>query len=363
MERNLQCVRSSGSWNHQVTVAVTRVVLAVLMILSAWSENALADEDRFLATGTVRARALAMGSAYHSLEDDLAAGFYNPGAFRLNATKSERRFRLFINPVAPAAGFYDFSKYDVDFDRDGGLSVGEALYALSWLVKGFGFSTHFLDLGVGLGEEAIGCSRGDDSGRIFSVKGLTSCSFHSAFINLKIADSISMGIAGTLYNARIDETSTVRGGYSFGVLLAPNPKMDVGIVYNRIPREFENARMGLECIEDEAATAGISYHPDTSTVLSIDLRAVNKEDQPTSREIHAGLERRFFERIALRAGYYRRKSTNSDVFSFGIGVLPLWEKIAKYSNSSRNDIVSYSLILDEDSVKRRWHVVSLLLRF
>jgi len=332
------------------------------MILTVRSENAIADEDRFLGTGTARARALAMGSAYHSLEDDLAAGFYNPGAFKLNAAKGERRFRLFINPVAPVAGFYDFSKYDIDFDRDGGLSVGEALYALSWLVKGFGLTTQFVDLGVGLGEEAVGSGRGDDSGRFFSVKGLTSYSFHSAFVNLKIARSISMGIAGTLYNARIDQTSTVKGGYSFGVLLAPNPKMDVGIVYYRMPREFENARMGLDCIEDGAATAGISYHPDMNTVLSIDLRTVNKEDQPTSREIHAGLERRFFERIALRAGYYRRKSSNDDVFSFGVGVLPLWEKIAKYPNSSRNDIFSYTLILDENSVKRRWHVVSLLLR-
>jgi len=341
-----------------------RVALAVLVLTPMLSVSSLAETNRFVTSGTVRARALAMGSAYHSIQDDFSAGFFNPGAFRLNATKNERRFRLFFNPAAAATAFYDFSRYDVDFEEDIRLTLGEALLSLSLLLKGVVFTTPVVDIGLGLGEEVVDCpEQSNRNGRIYTVKGLTRCSFHSAFVNIKIASPVSMGVTGTLYNSRIDGENNIKGGYTFGVLLTPNPKMDVGIVYNKIPDDFARARMGLECIEDGTATGGISYYPENNTVVTIDLRTVNKEDQLTSREIHAGIERCFMERIALRAGYYRKKATKNDVISFGVGVLPNWERIGKFSRSMRNDIVSYSLIMEEGSVKKRWHVLSLLLRF
>jgi len=340
------------------------MTLAVLLTAAIlFAASAAADDNRFVASGTVRARALAMGSAYHSVEDDFSAGFYNPGAFKLNASKDERRFRLFFNPVAGLVSFYDYSTYDYDFDRDDKLTLAEALLSASLFFKGMAYTTPMLDLGVGLGEEMIYCGDGAGrSGRMFTVENLNRCSFHSIFANLKIAPPVSLGVAGTLYSSRLNGETKFESGFSFGALLKPNPKMNVGIVYNEMPADFADARMELECIENGSATSGISYHPDDKTVLSIDLRTVNKENQPTSRQIHAGFERRVGERLALRAGYYRRKSTDDDVFSFGFGILPLWEKISRYSSSSRNDIFSYSIVVENGSGKRRWHVLSLLLR-
>lgn len=340
-----------------------RVMLLSVVFLLLPATMKASAEERYLTSGMARSRALAMGGAFHSVEDDFSAGFYNPGAFRIYSVKSERRLKVFFNPAATASALYDYSKYDYDYDRDDELTVGEALYSLAFFLKGMTYTTTVLDMGFGLGEEVIDfTSQKTMPEHVFSFEGMSRCQFHSAFVNLKIAPPVSIGVSGTLYSSRAEEKMTVRDGYTFGVLIKPDPRLNIGIVYYKLPEMFSGARMGLENIENETATSGISYMPDDQTVLSIDLRAVNKEDLPTSRQVHAGIERRFFNRLALRAGYYRSKETHDDVMSFGIGILPRWEKISKYSGTTRNDVLSYSFIADERSFERRWHIISLLVR-
>jgi len=338
------------------------LLLTFLMFVIAFSAGA--DENRFLTASMVRARSLAMGSAYFSLVDDFSSGIYNPGAFKLNSTREERNFRLFFNPVGMGVAFYDYSKYDRDFLKDDELTAAEGLLSASILLKGAVYTSQLFDIGFNLGEEIIASdSLLTHNDRFFSIEEHTFGSFNSLFVNFKIASSVSLGITGTLYKSRTNGRTTYKGGYTFGVLLNPNPKLNVGIAYNEIPKDFSNGRFLLEGIEGDTVTGGISYYPDKNTVLSIDLRNLNKEDKLITREIHTGLERCFGERIALRAGYYRKKLTNNDVFSFGIGILPTWEKISKFVNSSRNDTVSYTLIIEENGEKYNWHVFSLLLRY
>ncbi len=74
------------------------------------SSGVSADTTRFNTMGTARARALSMGGAYFSVEDDFSAGFYNPGAFKMNATNNERRVRFFFNPAASVTAFKDLAK-------------------------------------------------------------------------------------------------------------------------------------------------------------------------------------------------------------------------------------------------------------
>jgi len=363
MGRDIYANRDRVSRQDQIRISMLRVLLVVCFLQPVLIFSAYGVENRFLTTGLTRARALAMGSAYHSLEDEFSAGFYNPGAFKLNTTRYERNFKLFFNPLAPVIGLYDYSNYNLDYVEDNKLTFGEALLSVGMFFKGIGITTPVVDMGIGIDEEVIDWSpQNTSSGHVFSVEGLTKCSFHSVFMNVKIAPPVSVGISGTLYSSRANNKTTFKGGYTCGVLLTPNPKMNVGIVYNKIPDVFSKARFSLECIEDETVTSGISYFPDNKTVLSMDLRAVNKENLPTSREIHTGIERRFGERIALRAGYYRKKATKNDILSFGIGILPYWEKISKFSNFVRSDLISYTLIIEENSSTRRWHILSLLLR-
>ncbi len=319
---------------------------------------------RFLSTGFSRARALAMGGAYHSVVDDFSSGIYNPGAFKLNATADERKFRLFFNPAGSAVLFNDYADHDRDYARDGELTAAEGLYAASMIFKGIVLEHQFFDLGVNFGEEIIASdSLGINDKRFFSAEGQSLGSFNSAFMNVKIASSVSLGITGTMYRIRDDGETSYYGGYTFGVLMNPNPKLHVGLAYNSIPDEVEGTRFQLESLEGETVTGGVSYYPDENSVISVDVRNLNKEDKNASREIHVGLERCFFDRVALRAGYFRKKQTRHDVYSFGIGILPGWKRISKFVNSSRNDILSYTFILEENGQRLQWHVFSLLLRY
>ena len=80
-------------------------MLLISIVLCCIAVIAEAEEKRFLTTSISRARALAMGSAYHSLVDDFSAALYNPGAFKLNNTREERNFKIFFNPVGRITGF------------------------------------------------------------------------------------------------------------------------------------------------------------------------------------------------------------------------------------------------------------------
>ena len=306
-----------------------------------------------------------MGSAYHSLVDDFSSGLYNPGAFRINKTREDRSLRLFFNPAGMAAAFVDYAGDDRFMRRDDELTGTEALLAAAQFFKGAVYTTPLLDMGINLGEEIL--ASGDDPAaeakRFLSIREQTMGAMYSAFANLKIASTVSLGATGTLYQSRLDGETKRDTGFQFGVLLNPNPKLNVGIVYYDLPEDFTNARFELESIESDAVTGGISYYPDDRTVLSIDLRNLNKDDTRSSREIHAGFERLVTGRFALRGGYFRKKETDHDVYSLGIGILPFWDRISKYRNTVRNDLVSYTWITENDGGRCHWHVFSLMLRF
>ncbi|MFC1607609.1 hypothetical protein ACFL47_06515 [Candidatus Latescibacterota bacterium] len=334
------------------------------LITMCLSVSDASGDNYYITSGSARARALAMGSAYSSISDNFSSGFYNPGAFKVNAAHGERSFRIFLNPVCPAVGLREYSKYDLDFDKDNELTSGEILRSLSTVVKGAVFSTPFLDIGVGLWEEVIpGDTLAVKNSRFFSSENMSQYAFHSAFGAIKIAETISLGFTGTLYNRRYNGTSSYKSGYTFGIILNPNPKMKVGIAYNYMPDGFTNARLGLESLENETITSGISLYPDQNTVVSIDLRNLTRENLTSSREIHTGIEKRIIDHVALRAGYYRKKATQDDVLSFGIGILPRKVNKNRFETSSRNDTITYTVILEEDGFKRRWHMLSLLLRY
>lgn len=343
--------------------AAFAAVSAVLFILTLPGSPA-ASERIFLTSGTLRTRALAMGSAYSSLEDDFSSGLYNPAAFRLNAARSERSFRLFFNPIGSAEAFYDYATYDLDYGKDRRLTMEEASLAAAMLIKGAVFTTSAFDAGFVFNEPVI---RGDSAAvsgeRYFTVEGVTREAFHGAFVNLKIAPTVSLGLTGSLYRRRSGGRNEYRGGYTFGVLLDPTNRLKVGFSYYQIPYDIPEARTNLENIEAGTVSGGVSYYPDTQTVLSMDVRNLNKESKAASLEIHAGAERIIGNRLALRGGYFRKKGTEHDVVSFGAGILPIWEKLHKYRNSTRHDLLSYTFVMEEGDRNRQWHIMSLFFAY
>jgi hypothetical protein len=221
-----------------------------------------------------------------------------------------------------------------------------------------------LDFGLNLGEEILSDDPGvSEMHRFFSIREQSSGSMYSGTANLKIATTVSLGITGTLYYTRSGDSSAIGSGYSFGVLMNPNSRLNVGIVYHKLPDSMPEARYPLETIADATVVGGISYYPDDNTTIAIDLRNLTKDDKRSSREIHTGLERVIAGRVALRAGYFRKKETSHDVFSFGVGILPFWDRISKFRNSTRTDIISYTWIIDKNGNRSYWHLFSLLLRY
>ena len=159
------------------------LLLTFLMSVIAFSAGA--DENRFLTASMVRARSLAMGSAYFSLVDDFSSGIYNPGAFKLNSTREERNFRLFFNPVGMGVAFYDYSKYDRDFLKDDKLTAIEGLLSASILLKGAVYTSQLFDIGFNLGEEIITSdSLLKHNDRFFSIEEQALGSFNSVFKRL-----------------------------------------------------------------------------------------------------------------------------------------------------------------------------------
>ena len=77
---------------------MVKSALLIFYTLFVFSLSVHAEETIFFTSGSARVRALAMGSAYHSVEDDFSAGFYNPGAFKLNRTREEHKFSFFSIP-------------------------------------------------------------------------------------------------------------------------------------------------------------------------------------------------------------------------------------------------------------------------
>ena len=325
---------------------------------------ALADETRFSAASFSRGRALAMGGAYHSVSDDFSAVWYNPGALRVNKTRVERNARFFLNPVGMGLGFLDYSQYDRRMVPDDELTPEEGLLAVSHLFKGMVYTTPIVDFGLNLGEEILAENPGySENHRFFSIREQTFGSMYSLAANLKLAPTVSLGISGTLYYSRAGSKITTGSGYTFGVLLNPNSRLNVGIVFHDIPDNMQEARFPLETIADGTVVGGISYYPDEDTVLSIDLRNLNKDKLRSSREIHTGIERTIAGRLALRAGYYRKKETEHDVLSFGVGILPMWDRVTKYRNSARSDMITYTVVVDQNGTRSTWHLFSFLLRY
>ena len=165
------------------------------------------------------------------------------------------------------------------------------------------FTTAIVDFGLALNESVL---RSDSAlvlgNRFISTERVARESFHTAFVNLKIAPTISLGLSSSLYRLRTGDHDDYKNGFSFGVLLEPSPKMEVGLAYFHAPKEFSDARLNLEQMDGGTVTGGISYYPKPGTVLSVDVRNLNREEQASSLEIHSGAEYTIGSRLALRAG-------------------------------------------------------------
>lgn len=332
------------------------IVLSLILPMDILGQN-----DRYFTLSNVRARPLAMGGAFTSIEDDLAAVHFNPAAYDLYADEKSHRVTFFINPIGPFVGGVENDKlYD-----GSGTTIDNLLLSLSLLLKSISISIHSLEIGVLLGEEGLNLPASFRDEKLFGVSGFQQNHFHSIVARIKLAKKISLGGAanflfGSTKNDPFERHSEL--GISYGILLKPEKGLNIGVSFINLPDSLNQYRVPMERIVDESVNIGVSYRLFSGTLFSIDVRNLGEEQQEVVREIHVGVEQVLLSQFAIRAGYYK-KNEGEHVFSWGLGILD-GNKFFGDENkfNHRNFYLNYSFVYESSPINTRWHFLSFNIR-
>ncbi|NIR48685.1 hypothetical protein GWO43_09630 [candidate division KSB1 bacterium] len=342
---------------------MVRNVFYSLLILSVLPSLILSQDDVFFTLSHVKARPLAMGGAYTSIDDDLAAVNFNPAAYFLKEREQEKKVTFFLNPVSPIVG----GAKNQDMFRGSGSQIDDFFMSLSLLLKSVSVSIDPFQFGVLLGEQNLNLPETFQVGDFFTTQGYRQNHTHSIVGRLKLADRVSLGGAanfsvGSKLNAPFERHTDL--GVSYGILLKPEEGLNIGVSFYNIPDTLKQSRFPLERIIDESVNIGISYRLfDDNTRFSVDLRNLGEEQEEVVREFHFGVEQVFLSQVALRAGYFR-KDEGEDVFSWGVGLLngaSLFQK--EVDENYSNYYLNYAFVYEKSSLTdRRWHFLTFVIR-
>lgn len=282
-------------------------VFGFLVLLSA-SGRAWASDARYVTLSTVKARAVAMGGAFVSISDDLAALDFNPAGFSVLTSLEGIGFSAYLNPMGPVL-------MAENLDRVSGWDT-----ALGWLVKGAAFRVGRLQLGVLFGEESLGDGERLNRSRLFGGGGYIDRRSTSFGFSLALAERVSLGMAGELYQRRVDSRTMFFLRYRYGLIVKPRGNLSVGICFVDLPHDDQQDRMAVERLADETLNVGISYTPVRILTLALDVRNVSDEGKGAALEPHAGFEFVPWRHAALRGGYFREWDSGVDSYSVGLGI-------------------------------------------
>jgi hypothetical protein len=319
-----------------------------------------AQQGYFATIYNIRTRPIAMGGAFTSVEDDLPAVLYNPGAFTMYKNRKSFRLTFFMNPLASYLAFYQ----DSERFRNS-IHERDVLLNASLLFKGIVLTSRSFNLGVILGEESIETIRMKESPRFFNYNDLWENCAHTAFVNVDLARRVSIGISVTNYESHIKSLKATRYGFSYGILLKPGERVNVGLSYVDFPEKNATFRLPIERLMDETMNIGISYRPFDSTILSADVRNLSEENKANVREVHLGFEQQIVGITALRMGFFRERFTRNVRYSAGVGLLDS-NLISREKDqfNHRQFICNYSFVYEDDvTTFNRWHFLSLIYRF
>lgn len=336
-----------------------KLVLLILFVpfLALYAQN-----DLFLTLSSMKAKPLSMASAYTSVEDNLVSAVYNPAT--LSTYTSEKKFRVtfFLNPIAPASAFYE--RYTADFPEPKLKSRSPWTDGLL-LIKGVIITAKFLDLGLIFNEQIINPGLISQQKDPFSYYNFIDNSAHSAIMRFRLAERVSLGVSATLFLQQKGDEIERGYGFSYGILMKPGKRMNVGIAYHYLPQLMSDIRIPLEKLVDQTVNVGISFYPFSKTTLSLDIRNLTEEKSKSVIEFRFGAEQRIFSLFALRAGYFKERFADREQISAGIGLIDtniFFPRSGKFKNSPF--LINYGLVLQKSNLTTtRWHVLSFGLRF
>jgi hypothetical protein len=325
--------------------------ILLLVLFVPFSATTVLGAHAYRTVSTVSPRPMAMGGAFVSVEDDLAALSWNPAGFILYQKDVSHRLSVHINPVIPVALLHKDHQ-----------NVGDFLAALGTALRGITYSHRWAEIGLLLWEEPFYNPAAPLGGRFFDADDILNHCIHTLGFRARLASTVSLGSTGNLYRIRNElGKSVLAGGANYGVLLKPARGLEVGLAYFDFPSSVAQLRWEMEGLRDESVNAGISFHPDGSTIVAMDFRDATGEEKIGWNRFRFGFERTLWECLSLRLGYFQAGPRENDVYSFGLGLfggdIRDWGIPHCHLSSC---LANYTLLLEEgDGDRRFWHLLYL----
>lgn len=339
---------------------MSRKIICLIIIIFHTPIAIYGQSDRYFMLNNIKARPLAMGGAFISIADDLAAAAYNPAAYLLDQLEEARRWRFFVNPISPFVGGIE----NQELFQGNGPTFDDFLLSVSLLVKSISFRFNSFQLGIVLGEESLYHLQEFDHSSVFNVKGFRQNHYHTIVGRLQLAEKVSMGgAANFLFSSSQNDPfeSNREFALSYGILLRPEKGLSIGVSFVNLPDSLQQYRLTLERIVDESVNIGISYELFTGTLFSIDVRNLGEEQQNVIREFHFGLEQVLASQVALRAGYF--KESGQQVFSWGLGLFNSNSLFDSTNKVNRNFYLNYAFVYEKSPLaNNRWHFLSCFIK-
>jgi hypothetical protein len=295
----------------KITVRPALRPLALLLLFTVQGVQAAPGSSHFTSSSFI-SRAAAIAWANTAVIADITDGLYNPATLM---TRSDG-LSLHINPIGIALGLAN---------RNGLYSAGvhslmDEIRRFGLVTKAVSWQSPVFSMALQLSETLPGNPALAETRRFFPSDGLLDCTFSRLTASMRLAEPVAIGAALYAVNHLQILGERERFGGSYGVLIRPSPRMNIGIMYIDIPDQMAEAFLALDRTIDEAMNVGVTYSPRKNLILSLDVRNVSEEEKETRRELHVGGEWRTFSWFSTRLGWYARQPLEQDVFSGGIGI-------------------------------------------
>jgi hypothetical protein len=333
---------------------------SILIIILGFSSIGFSQQNYFFTLSTIKARALAIGGAYTSIEDDIVSASYNPATLSLYRFNKDHRFTLYLNPIAPTTLYYEYFQSE----RQDQQKQEQLFKAATLLMKSLVFTGKSIDVALILNEQVVDKNYLFNQKKFFQNCDLWENSYHTLVTRIKLADRVSLGASVSYYVKKVNNETDKGWGFSYGILLKPSTRVNVGLTFVDYPNEIPEIRLPLERMADQTMNIGISYRPTSSTTLSFDLRNLTEDNRKGVREAHLGFEQNLFSILSLRGGYFKERFADVHTFSGGIGLIDFNLMFADDNHFDHSQfLLNYSFIYQKTKIQFfRWHVLSLLIR-
>jgi hypothetical protein len=328
---------------------MTRLIVGLMIVLV--SASILPAQEQYYTTlSTIISKSVAMGGATTAMAGDPLSMGPNPASLRLFPLPGSPHAVAIINPV----GFYAL-KSAVNDSQDFAEQISNGARLV---IRFIGVTYQFFDLGIRFSDEIF--SENDQD--YFPEKNVLAFHTNTVLMRIKLHPLVSLGweAIGYTHYDKIDQF-----GYSYGVLIKPGSKVDVGVSYLDNPSHYQNVTHPLERLTNETINIGLAFKLSPGTQVSFDLRNITDENQPAFLEPHFGVEQIINRHIALRGGGFVFTDSNRKMLSTGIGLLD-WNYLFRWSRRFivPNYAVQYGAAFEfTNHLDRVWHSLTCCLRF